>query len=103
MRLLAVLLLAPTLWTTAIAPQVATARPAQGERQMTPLVTGWRFKFGPEESAVIQPKFDDSHWQPVSLPHTWNRLGEYGPVRSEATDARQGVGWYRLGFKAPSG
>ena len=36
-----------------------------------------------------------SVWQTVTLPHTWNRLGEYRIGRAEATDNRQGRGWYR--------
>lgn len=45
--------------------------------------------------------FDDTKWQTVTVPHTWNRLGEFGTSRSDATNNTQGVGWYRLVLQPP--
>ncbi len=50
---------------------------------------GWRFLAG-DEPRASEPAFDDSGWQAVDLPHTWNaRDGEtFGAYR-------RGAGWYR--------
>src|SRR5207302_1326217 len=45
--------------------------------------------------------FDDTGWQPVSVPHTWNRVGDYGLTPSPQTEARRGAGWYRLKINLP--
>ncbi len=74
---------------------------APGPRQVVSLADGWRFHFGPEDGVVTAPGFDDSNWEQVSVPHTWNRIGEYALTRSAATDNRQGIGWYRLNYQAP--
>lgn len=72
-------------------------------RQAVDLSSGWRFRFAPTDVAGIEaPGFDDSEWQTVSVPHTWNRIGEYAQTRSGDTDNRQGTGWYRLSFAAPA-
>lgn len=75
----------------------ADTRPASGVgRQITALGQGWRFHFGEVPDTISAPDFDDSQWQPVSLPHSWNRMGNYAQQRAEGTDVRQGTGWYRL-------
>jgi beta-galactosidase len=66
------------------------------------LGTGWKFSFGATAEQAITPEFDDSAWQSVSVPHTWNRLGEYRLQRTAATNNQRGIGWYRLRFKAPA-
>ena len=65
------------------------------------LSDGWRFRFGDAPEAVTTAGFDDSGWEKVSVPHTWNRIGEYALTRSAATNNAQGVGWYRLRYAAP--
>ena len=65
-------------------------------RELTPLETGWRFYDGARPAAAALPAFDDSGWQNVRLPHSWNALGEYALHRTEKTRNRQGEGWYRL-------
>lgn len=75
---------------------LAEAEAASSPRQVKPLSEGWRFRFGEAPDAVLQQDFDDSGWDVVSLPHTWNRMGNYAPERAEGTDVRQGSGWYRL-------
>ncbi len=75
---------------------------AASPRKLTPLLEGWRFHYGEQEPAVTGEPFDDSTWQTVSVPHTWNHLGEYGDSRSAGTNNAQGVGWYRLHFAAPA-
>ena len=71
-------------------------------RQVMTLSDGWHFRFGEAPAVVTSPGFDDSGWESVSVPHSWNRVGEYNLTRSGATDNRQGVGWYRLTVNAPA-
>ncbi|WP_227711011.1 glycoside hydrolase family 2 TIM barrel-domain containing protein [Novosphingobium ovatum] len=83
---------------------MATA--AQAQRAEQPLAKGWRFLKADAPDAS-QPQFDDSAWQQVQVPHSWNRVGYYldstGTGRNTAAnvDKYQGVGWYRLSFDAP--
>ena len=80
-----------------IAAEVAVA----SGRTVTDLNSGWRFRFGGEAAGVSDVAYDDRAWQAVDVPHTWNRIGEYGLSPSSATNNLQGVGWYRLTFRAP--
>lgn len=68
-------------------------------RQVQDLTNNWRFHFGDVPGASA-PAFDDSAWETVRLPHTWNQLGQYGLQRNAQSDNRQGVGYYRLAFDA---
>jgi beta-galactosidase len=74
----------------------------KGPRQIADLSTGWKFRFGDAPEAVTAAGFDDSGWESVSVPHTWNRIGEYALTRGPATNNKQGVGYYRLTFNAPA-
>jgi beta-galactosidase len=71
-------------------------------RQVLPLSSGWRFRFGGTETGITDLNFDDSEWQSVDLPHTWNRMGEYALTRSSDTNVQQGIGWYRLRMDGPA-
>jgi beta-galactosidase len=71
-------------------------------RVFQPLATGWRFKQGADLRGVESPAYDDSSWPQVSVPHTWNRIGNEGVERSPLSNNVQAVGWYRLRFKAPA-
>ena len=62
------------------------------------LETGWRFKQADGMSGVESPSFDDRGWSTINLPHTWNRIGNYGAVRAPTSNNVQGVGWYRQYF-----
>jgi beta-galactosidase len=74
----------------------------ESPRQVLSLSSGWRFRFGGTETGITDPDFDDSEWQAVDLPHTWNRMGEYALTRSSDTNVQQGIGWYRLRMDAPA-
>jgi beta-galactosidase len=77
--------------------------PAQAQpRQTIDLSTGWKFRFGDAAQTVTTAAFDDNAWEQVSVPHTWNRIGEYALTRGPATNNKQGVGYYRLSFNAPA-
>ncbi|MCR5872355.1 MULTISPECIES: glycoside hydrolase family 2 protein [unclassified Sphingomonas] len=94
MRILSACFALIAILLSACAP---TARPGERVRVVTALTEEWRFLDGPASVAqASSPEFDDSAWKPVSLPHSWNRLGEYRTTRSRPADDRQGEGWYRL-------
>jgi beta-galactosidase len=63
---------------------------APAGRQLVSLNPGWRFLAGDDPHAQ-DAGFDDSTWQQVDLPHTWNGLdGQDG-----GDNYRRGAGWYR--------
>lgn len=80
------------------APAIAAER---SPREVTSLSEGWHFQFGDLGDAPAQAGFDDAGWEKVSVPHTWNKVGNYGTTRDAASDNRQGIGWYRLTYDAP--
>ncbi len=84
----------------AAAPAETNARP-DSTRATMDLSRGWRFRFGNEGQTVTEAAFDDSAWDKVSVPHSWNHIGAYALSRGDETDNRQGVGWYRLWVQAP--
>jgi beta-galactosidase len=56
----------------------------------------WKF-IRQDAAGAAQPGFDDSGWQAVSLPHTWNNLdGEDG-----GNDYYRGPAWYRRHLSIP--
>jgi beta-galactosidase len=80
---------------------LVSAAAAQDVRLTTPLDTGWRFQQASGLLGVEARAFDDTRWASVDVPHTWNRLGNDGFERSPLSNDVQGVGWYRLHFRAP--
>ena len=81
---------------------------SKSSRTAKVLDDGWRFRQGDEPANVTDTGFDDSAWQTVSVPHTWNRVGFYRPDpashihRAETVDKTQGLGWYRRRFTVPA-
>ncbi|KFI52645.1 glycoside hydrolase family 2 protein [Bifidobacterium biavatii] len=59
---------------------------------------GWRFTCGHGDEGILAPSvaaatgFDDSGWEPVTLPHTWNARDTNDGVRG---NMNRTVGWYR--------
>ena len=96
------LALAAPMATQAGSPPADMAQKETAGRQSMTLGSDWRFRFGETGDAPAAPGFDDSSWDSVSVPHSWNRLGSYGTERAPGTDNRQGIGWYRLTMRAPS-
>lgn len=84
-----------------LAPSPAFARTA-AEPSILSLRDGWRFHQGDVGEPAVGAAFDDGAWDVVSVPHTWNRLGEYAVERSASANNYQGVGWYRLHVTAPA-
>jgi beta-galactosidase len=60
-----------------------------GGRVLLPLDTDWRFQRAQAEEAVSEG-FDDSKWQKITLPHTFN-----GADGEDGGDYYRGPGWYR--------
>jgi beta-galactosidase len=71
-------------------------------RVVQQLADGWRFKQSSDIRGVEAASYDDSSWAQVTVPHTWNRIGNEGVERSPLSNNIQGVGWYRLRFKTPA-
>ena len=65
-------LTAAALAAAAFANEGSQPNPSMSDpRQIMALDHGWRFHFGDAEGAQL-PAFDDSGWEQVGLPHTWN-------------------------------
>lgn len=84
-------------------------------QQFTPGInrfdSDWRFHLGGALSAE-SPKFDDSKWRIVDLPHDWsieNLTGTDSPFNRDALGqvsvgfTTGGTGWYRKSFVLPEG
>jgi beta-galactosidase len=73
-------------------------------RVVIPFDNDWRFGEGTFEGSQA-PKFDDSHWQRVDVPHDWAIAGpfeEQAPAGGEGGFLPTGVGWYRKPFQLPA-
>ena len=67
-------------------------------RTTVDLNPGWRF-IRQDIAQAEQNQFDDSGWQLIDLPHTWNNLdGQDG-----GNNYYRGIGWYRLHLKTDPG
>jgi beta-galactosidase len=84
--------------TGLLAQAVSAAEP----RVSTELQNGWRFKQASGLLGVESAAFDDRDWSEISLPHTWNRIGNSGVELSPDANHVQGTGWYRLRFTPPA-
>jgi beta-galactosidase len=74
---------------------------AAEQRSIVDLDADWRFQQASGLSGVESATFNDSNWPTISVPHTWNRIGNYGTERSAVSNDVQGVGWYRRHFRTP--
>ena len=103
---------------TSVSPELSQAEPSTNfnPRVRENFNAGWLFarqlkgtgalgSFDREniEAAQVEPRFreaqksdyDDSAWQPIDLPHTWNAHD----VTDEMSGYWRGIGWYRRHFK----
>jgi beta-galactosidase len=80
----------------ALFSQSGTPSLAATPRTAVNLDADWKF-VRQDEVAASDPKFDDSAWAPVRLPHTWNNLD--GEVNDGKTKYYRGPGWYRRHLK----
>ena len=84
------MLLLPCLFPVPAAAQAPA--PPSGRQRETTLLTGWRFDPHPPGHGIEKPEFDDSGWQAVTLPHTWNAKTQPQTHRGA---------WYRTHFALP--
>ena len=66
---------------------------------------GWRFNLGDTPGAE-QPRFDDSKWRRLDVPHDWSIEGtprQDAPGGGRVGFFPSGVGWYRKSFRLPAG
>ncbi len=57
----------------------------------------WRLSVGDPTNAAL-PGFDDSTWQPITLPHAWN---EDAAFKVAIDKLPTGIAWYRKHFQLP--
>jgi len=80
-----------------------------GPRQSITINRDWTFFYSPKPERGDQPafpRFDDSHWPAISLPHTWSTYEttrELHPFIKSASEREDpywwyGWGWYRKRF-----
>lgn len=63
-----------------------------GENRASKLKDGWKFISSDDLSGCESVDYDDSNWEPVPLPHTWQSMSD----QSDFSHA-----WYRLSFDVP--
>src|SRR3954453_19585262 len=74
---------------------IALAVPSAASARTTiDLSSHWNFHLGDVPGAQA-PGFDDSSWQTVDLPHTWNALDAQDGGTFAVNTYYRGVGWYR--------
>lgn len=78
---------------------------ASPARESQTLEQGWIF-LQSDAAGNEAEEADVSAWQPVSVPHSWNRVGYYltgkgGTHTADSVNKYQGKGWYRTRFAAP--
>lgn len=63
---------------------------SQAQRISYTINESWKFYKGEQDKAPIS-RFDDTGWEDVSIPHTWNNLD----ARDDVPGYYRGEGWYR--------
>ena len=91
----------PTLDKTRVVESTPTSVPFEFIKSLSksmPLSGEWRFMVDPERQGMdlgwFDLNFDDSAWQTVTVPHTWNVMPEYWEY--------EGFSWYRKTFSIPT-
>ena len=83
----------------------AAPAPAAAQRQRLSMDPGWRFSLD-DPAGAEQPRFDDSRWRRLDLPHDWSIEGtprEDAPGGGRVGFFPTGIGWYRKSFRLPAG
>ncbi|MBL7737997.1 MAG: DUF4982 domain-containing protein [Chitinophagaceae bacterium] len=77
---------------------------AQPPRSVIDFNRDWKFLLG-NDSAAIQPSYDDSKWRKLSLPHDWSIESDFtknAPATTQGGALPGGIGWYRKRFVLPA-
>ncbi len=64
----------------------------------------WKFYLG-NDSAAINPSFNDAKWRSLSLPHDWSIESNFikdAPATNQGGSLPGGIGWYRKTFSLPA-
>lgn len=75
-----------------------------GDSRALPFDKGWKFLIGDNKN-FSSPKFNDSSWRSLNLPHDWAIEGNFSEDNPSGTGGGAlpgGVGWYRKTFTLPS-
>ena len=99
-KLRAVLLI---LCTTGVISCAGPDRTGERVRKTERFTTEWKFTLGDIQGAE-DPKFDDSAWEILNLPHDWSITEPYlidNPGRHGTKFMIGGIGWYRKTFTIP--
>lgn len=64
----------------AIIFETATLSVASLASETRPFDDSWRFHLEDHGEAAAMPEFNDSKWEPVTLPHDWAITGPFDPV-----------------------
>ncbi|HEY2512855.1 MAG TPA: beta galactosidase jelly roll domain-containing protein [Polyangiaceae bacterium] len=86
---------------------VVTPSAPPNHRVLRNLNYDWRFS-ATDTPTAKDPAYDDSKWNPVSLPHTWNDVDTFqlwincvnGPTGCKSNSPKELKGWYRKHFTA---
>ena len=76
-----------------------TAQP----RQVIDFNTNWKFYLG-NDSAAVNPLYNDEKWRTISLPHDWSIEGNFiknAAATNQGGALPGGIGWYRKTFRLP--
>lgn len=63
----------------------------------------WRFNLG-DDPTWCEPKYNDTAWEDIHLPHDWSIEGEFSPTHPAGVNGGAlpgGIGWYRKHFATP--
>ena len=81
-----------------------TLRASDSPRIEQTLDENWKFFLG-DDAAASGSSFDDSKWQPVTLPHDWSVAGPNVATNGMGGQGGffpAGIGWYRYQMDAPA-
>jgi beta-galactosidase len=76
---------------------------AQSPRSTIDFNKDWKFFLG-DDSAVINPVYNDVNWRTLTLPHDWSIEGKFSkdnPATTQGGALPGGIGWYRKTFIVP--
>lgn len=65
--------------------------------------SGWKFYLG-NDSAAINPSYNDASWRKVDVPHDWSIESNFisnAPATNQGGSLPGGIGWYRKTFTLP--
>ena len=86
------------------ADQAARYTPPQSPRATLSFNLDWKFIRDDAPGAEV-PDFDDSQWETISTPHTFNDIDSFRKIISHSggdVGTYKGLAWYRKHFKLPA-